>query len=125
MKRSLLIVEDEADIREAMADYFDQLDYRVLEAQDGQEALDKALAEHPDVILLDLRMPVMDGQETLKQLRQDPWGRNAKVVVMSAMDDVKNIGTAYESGITEYVIKGDMSLEEMAAKVREVILTAT
>ncbi|MAZ30396.1 hypothetical protein CL655_03920 [bacterium] len=121
MKKKVLIVEDEQDIREAMADYLRNVGYHVIEAEDGQQGLQFSLSEHPDVILLDLMMPIMDGHEMLKKLREDRWGMNAKVVIMSAMDDVKNIGGAYESGITEYIIKGESSLEELAKKVREII----
>jgi len=121
MKKRVLIVDDEADIREAMADYLEQNGYRVSQAADGAVGLELALKEQPDVILLDLMMPVMDGHAMLDKLRQDPWGRNAKVVIMSAMDDVTNIGSAYQTGITEYIIKSNASLEELAKKVREIL----
>ena len=121
MKKRVLIVDDEADIREAMADYLEQNGYRVSQAADGAEGLELAIKDKPDVILLDLMMPVMDGHAMLDKLRQDPWGRNAKVVIMSAMDDVTNIGSAYQTGITEYIIKSNASLEELAKKVREVL----
>ena len=121
MKKRVLIVDDEADIREAMADYLEQNGYRVSQAADGAEGLELAIKDKPDVILLDLMMPVMDGHTMLDKLRQDPWGRNAKVVIMSAMDDVTNIGSAYQTGITEYIIKSNASLEELAKKVREVL----
>ena len=121
MKKRVLIVDDEADIREAMADYLEQNGYRVSQAADGAVGLELALKEQPDVILLDLMMPVMDGHAMLDKLRQDLWGRNAKVVIMSAMDDVTNIGSAYQTGITEYIIKSNASLEELAKKVREIL----
>lgn len=121
MKKRVLIVEDEVDIREAMADYLEQHDYRVSQAGDGEAGLKMALREQPDVILLDLMMPVMDGHAMLDALRKDPWGKDAKVVIMSAMDDVTNIGSAYQTGITEYIIKTNASLEELAKKVREVL----
>ena len=121
MKQTVLIVEDEQDLREAMADYLRNSGYRVIAAEDGQQGLQMALSEHPDVILLDLMMPIMDGHAMLKQLRLDRWGMTAKVIIMSAMDDVKNVGGAYENGITEYIIKGEASLEELAKKVRETL----
>ena len=121
MQQTVLIVEDEQDLREAMADYLRNNNYRVIEAEDGQQGLQMALHEHPDVILLDLMMPIMDGHHLLKKLRLDRWGMTAKVIIMSAMDDVKNIGGAYENGITEYIIKGEASLAELAKKVRETV----
>lgn len=125
MKKTVLIVEDEADIREAMADYLEQSEYQVTTASDGITGLQTALNDHPDVILLDLMLPGMHGQEVLRKLREDAWGRNATVIVLSAQDDLNNIGLAYETGVTEYLMKADASLEELAKKVRESLLTAS
>lgn len=121
MKQTVLIVEDEQDLREAMADYLRNNNYQVLEAEDGQQGLSFALSEHPDIILLDLMMPIMDGHQMLKKLREDRWGMTAKVIIMSAMDNAHHIGSAYEGGISEYIIKGESSLEDLAKKVRETL----
>ncbi len=122
MKKTVLIIEDEADIREAMVDYLSESDYKVLAASDGITGLQTALAEHPDLILLDLMLPAMNGQEVLRKLREDRWGKNAVVIIMSAQDDLSNIGMAYESGVTEYIMKSNASLEELSKKVRETLL---
>jgi DNA-binding response OmpR family regulator len=122
MKKTVLIIEDEADIREAMVDYLEQSDYNVLSASDGITGLNTALSEHPDLILLDLMLPAMNGQEVLRKLREDRWGRTAIVIIMSAQDDLSNIGMAYESGVTEYLMKSNASLDELAKKVRETLL---
>lgn len=125
MSKRILIVEDEADIREAMADALTQQGYEVLQAENGQIGFDMALAEKPDLILLDIVMPIMGGHETLRRLRLDPWGQNAAVVIMSAMDDAPNVALAHQTGITEYLIKSNASLDELAKKVREVIMMQT
>lgn len=125
MKKRVLIIEDEADIREAMEDYLEQSGYHVLTASDGLTGLKTALAEHPDIILLDLMLPAMHGQEVLRKLREDRWGMNATVIILSAQDDLTNIGLAYETGVTEYLMKSSASLEELAKKVREVLMANT
>jgi len=122
MKKTVLIIEDEADIREAMVDYLSESDYKVLAASDGITGLQTALGEHPDLILLDLMLPAMNGQEVLRKLREDRWGKNAVVIIMSAQDDLSNIGMAYESGVTEYIMKSNASLEELSKKIRETLL---
>src|SRR6056297_3889061 len=122
MKKTVLIIEDEADIREAMVDYLSESDYKVLAASDGITGLQTALGEHPDLILLDLMLPAMNGKEVLRKLREDRWGKNAVVIIMSAQDDLSNIGMAYESGVTEYIMKSNASLEELSKKVRETLL---
>jgi DNA-binding response OmpR family regulator len=118
MEKHILIVEDEIDIREAMAEAATQEGFKVSTAENGQMGLEKALQEKPDLILLDIKMPVMDGHQTLQKLREDVWGRGVKVIMLTSMDDVKNIGEAHEGGITDYVIKAHSSLDEILNKVR-------
>ncbi|NEN93945.1 MAG: response regulator [Okeania sp. SIO3H1] len=123
MNEKILIIEDEADIRVAMADVMESANYTVMTAENGAIGLEIALKEKPNLILLDLRMPEMDGHETLKRLRQNPWGKDAKVVILSAMDDVQNIGTAFEGQISDYIIKAHNSVDEILNKVRESLYT--
>jgi CheY-like chemotaxis protein len=80
----VLIIEDSALLREVMRDALQSSNFRVSEAENGKEGLEKALAEHPDLILLDLMMPVMDGVTTYKRLRQDAWGEKVPVIILTA-----------------------------------------
>ena len=118
MEKRILIIEDEPDIREAMAEAITQAGFTALTAENGEVGLEQAIKEKPDLILLDIVMPIMDGHQMLTRLRQDPWGRSAKVVMLTSMDDVQNIATAHEEKITDYLIKAHSSLEEIVAKVR-------
>ncbi len=118
MNKQILIVEDEPDIREAITEAMEEAGFSVSTAQNGEIGLHKAIAEHPDLILLDIVMPVMDGHTALQKLRQDPWGKNAKVVILTSMDDVQNIATAYTGNIAGYIIKAHNTLDEMVSKVR-------
>lgn len=118
MKKRVLIVEDEQDIRDAMAETIADAGFAVSVAGNGQEGLGLALTEHPDLILLDIVMPILDGHGMLQKLRQDPWGKNAKVIMLSSMDDVQNIAGAHEGEIEDYLIKPHNSLDEVLNKVR-------
>lgn len=118
MNMHVLIVEDEIDIREAMAEAIVEAGFTVTVAENGSVGLQKALAEHPDLILLDIVMPLMNGHEVLKKLRQDAWGRKARVIMLTSMDDVKNITTAHEGAIADYIIKAHSSLDDIVKKVR-------
>lgn len=118
MQQRILLVEDEADIREAMIDAMTEAGFTIIAAHNGQEGLALAKAEHPDLILLDLVMPIMDGHEMLRRLRQDPWGRTARVIVLTSMDDVTNVASAHEGAITDYIIKAHTSLEDLVKQVR-------
>ncbi len=121
MDKRILIVEDEPDLREAMMDALTAEGYLVTGAENGEAGLNVAFAEHPDLILLDLMMPVMDGQEMLKRLRSDAWGKDARVVILSAMDDVNNVALAHEGRPLDYFIKAHMSLDELVKQVRLLI----
>lgn len=117
----VLIVEDEIDIREAMAEAITEAGFTVSTAENGAVGLQAALSEHPDLILLDIVMPIMDGHEVLQKLRQDAWGRQARVIMLTSMDDVKNIATAHEGAIADYIIKAHSSLDDIVKKVRMTI----
>lgn len=118
MEKHILIIEDEQDIREAMAEGILQAGFKVSTAENGVVGLEKALNEHPDLILLDIVMPLMNGHQLLEKLRQDQWGKSIPVIMLTSMDDVKNIATAHSSKIEDYVIKAHHSLEEIVQKVR-------
>jgi two-component system alkaline phosphatase synthesis response regulator PhoP len=122
MDKKILIVEDEPDIREAMAEAIAEAGYQVLTAENGQIGFDKAVTEQPDLILLDIVMPVLDGLSTMKKLRQDPRGRNLKIIMLTSMDDVHNVGAAHEYSITDYLIKPHSSLDDIVKKVKQVLL---
>ena len=119
----VLIIEDEPDIREAMAEAVADAGFIVSTAENGSVGLEKALQDHPDLILLDIIMPIMDGHEMLRKLRLDSWGKNAKVVVLTSMDDVKNVATAHQGSITDYLIKAHSSLDDIVKKVRVAVYT--
>lgn len=118
MKKKILIVEDEVDILDAVAEAVDQAGFSVIKAENGATGLELAKAEHPDLILLDIVMPVMDGHTFLKKLRLDPWGKDVKVITLTSMDDVENIAAAHDSVITDYLIKAHSSLDDIVEKIK-------
>ena len=108
-------------MRDAIAAALEQEKFIVDTAENGVVGLELARSEAPDLILLDLLMPIMDGHEFLTKLRQDPRNVDTKVMVLTAMDDVVNIGTAYEKDIAGYITKSTTSLDELLRQVREEI----
>ena len=82
-KNTVLVVEDETALRTALVEMVGDAGFEMLEAADGKEGLKLALKEHPDLILLDLIMPVMDGMEMLNKLRKDKWGKNVYVYILT------------------------------------------
>ena len=93
--------------------------FKVLAAGDGKAGLDIALAEKPDLILLDLLMPVMDGIAMLKRLRADSWGSDVPVMVMTNFSEVDKTAEAMEYGVRDYLVKSDWKLEDIVRKIDE------
>jgi len=119
-QKKLLIVEDEPMIRHAIVETFSQeKDIIVLAAKDGKEGLEAALHEHPDYILLDIVMPVMDGMQMLEALREDEWGKDAHVMFLSNLDDSEKMAEARAKGVYDFVIKSDMDTREVVKVVRK------
>lgn len=101
----LLVVDDEAANLEVVAAVLSGQDYRVHVARSGQQALDTAEQIHPDLILLDLMMPGIDGLQTCRQLKQIPALRDVPVIFLTAMDDEEHTIQGFEAGAVDYVTK--------------------
>lgn len=103
--KSCLIVDDSKVIRMVARKILQELEFETAEAADGQEALDACKSSLPDAVLLDWNMPVMDGLEFLKELRQLPGGNAPIVVFCTTENDIEHIQKAIESGANEYIMK--------------------
>jgi DNA-binding response OmpR family regulator len=115
----ILIIEDEELLRRALTDKFTKENFKVFEASDGKIGLDVALKEHPDLILLDIIMPVMDGMTFLKELRKDDWGANVPVIILTNLSDGEKAEQGASHDVYEYLIKSNYKLEDVVAKVKE------
>lgn len=120
-KYMVLIVEDEVSLATALHEKFISEGFSVLEAHDGEEGLEIALAKKPDCILLDIIMPKMDGITMLKHLRVDPWGKKAKVIMLTNLSDSTQVASAMEQDAFEFLVKSDVKIEEIVSKVRELL----
>lgn len=103
--RTCLIVDDSRIIRKVARRIVEDLGFDVCEAADGAEALAYCRAEMPAAVLLDWRMPVMDGLAFLRQLRVEPGGRDCKVLLCTVENEVDRIREALDAGADEYVMK--------------------
>ena len=117
--KKVLVIEDEQDLREALKTALSNESFEVHTAGDGEVGLQMALEVKPDLILLDLMMPKLDGLGVLKALREDEWGKNVKVIVMTALDDLERVAEVLEHGGSEYLVKSNISLGTVVAKVKE------
>ena len=100
-----LIVDDDPALRALSRMSLEQEDLRVEEASSGQAAIDFAAVTMPDIIILDLQMPGMDGFVACQQLRQLPRGEFVPILIMTGLDDIDSIAQAYEVGATDFIVK--------------------
>lgn len=121
IKKIILVVEDEEPLRMVLRDVLTVEGYGILEAKNGIEGLELALKEHPDLVLLDILMPKMDGLEMLKNLRSDEWGRRVPVIVLTNLSDNEDIAKAVEEDVFEYFVKTDIRIDEVIERIREKI----
>lgn len=118
-KKTVLIVEDEPAYQHTLAQKLGMEGFDVITASDGEEGLATALAKHPDLILLDIQMPKMDGIEMAKKLRADEWGKSAKIIILTNVSDEDKVAKAMETEVFEYVVKTDIKIEHLIEKVHE------
>jgi CheY-like chemotaxis protein len=120
--KKILIIEDELLYLKLLRDQLVNNGYEVTEAKDGKKGLAAAKSQHPDLILLDIRMPEMDGMMVLKELRKDPYGQLAKVIILTNLEpDDRILKTVLEDRPTYYLIKSDIQLSELMQKIKELI----
>jgi CheY-like chemotaxis protein len=116
----VLIVEDEQLLNEAYARVLEAAKISLLRAYNGKEALELLKKEKPDIILLDLRMPVMDGIEFLKELKPKENCPDTKIIVFSNYDDQHEIDEAFSLGAMHYMLKAWATPDELIKLIREV-----
>ena len=114
MTETILVVDDQASVRTLLKDYLVSQGYRVVTANDGQEALFVARHEHPNLVLLDIMMPKMDGYQFLSAFRRE---NQVPVIVLSAKEEETDTVLGLELGADDYVIK-PFRMRELLARIR-------
>lgn len=119
-KMTVMIVEDEALLNDAYAQVLNSANISLLRAYNGQEALDILQDQSPDIILLDLRMPVMDGISFLKKLNPKQTMPETKIIIFSNYDDQREIDEAFSLGAMHYMLKAWATPDELIKLIQEV-----
>ncbi|WJR78684.1 response regulator [Bradyrhizobium sp. NP1] len=117
--KTCLVVDDSRVVRKIARQILEKLDFAIIEAADGEQALQACRDALPDAILLDWNMPVMDGYEFLGRLRDLPGGEGPKVVFCTTENNIEHISLALRAGADEYIMK-PFDKEIVAAKFMEV-----
>lgn len=119
INKKVLIADDDKALLTVLADSFTLEGFNILKATNGQEALDVALREHPDIILLDILMPVMDGLEMLEKLRRDEWGKFVDVILLTNLNDAERVAKAAQEGAFDYLVKSDKTTKQIIKVVKD------
>lgn len=121
-QKTILIAEDEMPMLEALSSKFKAEGFRVLEANDGEEALKLAEDEHPHVILLDILMPKLDGLEVMKKIRgHSKWGEQVPIMMLTNLSDPESVSIAANYHVYDFLVKTDWKLDDVARLVKQKI----
>lgn len=120
-QKTILVVDDDKNLRDLMLIALRPKGHTLLEAQNGKEAVELALKHHPDLILLDLMMPEMDGMTAFKKIREDEWGKNARVIIMTNLsaDEENRVADLVANKPLYYLIKADWDIRDVVKRIED------
>jgi DNA-binding response OmpR family regulator len=120
MKR-ILFIEDESVLQKTFGEILNQEGYEMISALDGEAGLKLAKAKKPDLILLDLVLPKINGFEVLKKMKEGPETKNIPVIILTNLEGMGDVEKAIEMGAKTYLVKAQYTLEEVIEKIKKVL----
>lgn len=124
-KPTILVIDDDMLLRTSMVSSLSQAGYNVLEAENATTGISAALSNHPALIITDYQMPDASGVDVIEKLRADSWGQHVPIVLATNVYDLTLMNSIMALNVRDYVLKSDMSLEQIAAIVGKYVpLTA-
>jgi CheY-like chemotaxis protein len=119
--KKIVVVDDNVLIIKMLSDRLLKEGYEVSVARNGQEGLEIIAQEQPDLVVLDIVMPVMDGLTMLKTLRQQPAGVNLPVIILSSMEDSKYVASALEGKVYFYMVKNQSDVDLVTGTINDIL----
>lgn len=120
LKNNILIVEDEHDIREIYAEVLASAGYKVSQAADGEEGIQKIRNEHWDILLLDIMLPGKDGLKILKEIRENPEIKKGPIIALTNLNSENIIQEVFGSGADGYLIKSEITPDKIVDEISRV-----
>lgn len=117
-QKVILVVDDDLTLLEMYMERIKSEGAIVLVAKNGEEAIQLAKENHPNVILLDIMMPKINGLDVLKSLKEDEITREIPIIMLTALADPDKVKQAYDLGVNDYVVKSEVLPMDVIAKVR-------
>lgn len=122
--KTILFVEDESTVHKTLSDALEKEEYRIISALDGEIGLRLAKEKKPNLILLDLVLPKMDGFEVLGALKADEATKDIPVIVLTNLEQMEDIQKAIDLGAKTYLVKSNYELAEVVDMVKKAIAEA-
>ena len=119
--KKILIIEDEELILKALSEGFKRRGFEISKATDGKKGFELIENENPDLVLLDLILPVMNGQEVLEKMKAKGLLKKIPVIVLTNVSDGATLKKCMEMGAREYIIKANFSFEDMERAIKKVL----
>lgn len=117
MSKTVLIVDDDKLARKSLASLLINAGLAVTEAENGKTGLEEALKGKPDIVVTDVHMPEISGLEMVEKLREDEWGKDVPVIVLTVDEALSSINQALAAGVTIYLTKSGVDAESLASQV--------
>ena len=121
MAKTILAIEDEQALQKTLEDIFRQEGFNFISALNGETGIRAAKEQSPDLILLDLVIPREDGFSVLAELKRDEKTKDIPVIVLTNLEEMKDVQRILELGATTYLVKSNYSLEEIVEKTKEIL----
>ncbi len=118
---TVLLVEDDQALRELYAMACIKAGFSIIMAENGEQGSRLAIEKHPDIILLDVDMPYMNGHEAATLIRQDEWGKSAKILFLTNHSDPQTIAHAALQKPEDYIVKADTPIHEMMDRLHKLV----
>ena len=118
-QKKILIIEDSTELADSLEDMLIFKGYHAIKSSNGEQGLILATQEKPDLILLDLKLPDIDGYEVYRKLRQDTWGKNAKVLILTASDTSETVPDDIDLPADDILHKSHWGIENLATRIEE------
>ena len=118
-KKAILFVEDDASLRNALRNKLAHEGFSVLEAKNGEKGLKIAFGDHPDLIILDIVMPGMHGYEVLKSLKNDKWGRNIPILILTNFPDYPGVKELVDD--KDYLVKTSVTMADIVKRAKKLL----
>lgn len=117
----ILFIEDETALQKTLSAMMEQAGHSIVNAYDGEKGLELAQQSEPDLILLDLILPRMDGFSVLDKLKSEQKTKNIPVIVLTNLESVEDVEKVIELGATTYLVKANYDLDDIVRKIDETL----